>query len=34
MKTKYYILANGEGTRWHNYKGVPAIWQKVLEGKL
>lgn len=20
---KYYILANGEGTRWHNYKGVP-----------
>lgn len=21
--TKYYILANGEGTRWKNYKGVP-----------
>ena len=20
---KWYILANGEGTRWHNYKGVP-----------
>lgn len=20
---KYYILANGEGTRWKNYKGVP-----------
>ena len=20
---KYYILANGEGTRWNNYKGVP-----------
>lgn len=20
---RYYILANGEGTRWHNYKGVP-----------
>ena len=20
---KYYILANGEGTRWHNYRGVP-----------
>lgn len=20
---KYYILANGEGTRWDNYKGVP-----------
>ena len=20
---KYYILANGDGTRWHNYKGVP-----------
>lgn len=20
---KYYILANGEGTRWGNYKGVP-----------
>ena len=22
-KTKYYILANGEGTRWKNYLGVP-----------
>ena len=21
--TKYYILANGEGSRWNNYKGVP-----------
>lgn len=23
QERKYYILANGEGTRWHNYKGVP-----------
>ena len=23
MRRKYYILANGEGTRWHNYRGVP-----------
>ena len=23
LERKYYILANGEGTRWHNYKGVP-----------
>lgn len=23
MKTKYYILADGEGTRWHNYRDVP-----------
>lgn len=23
MKTKCCILANGEGARWHNYRGVP-----------
>ena len=29
MKRKYYILANGEGTRWNNYMGAPKQLAKV-----